>query len=650
MSFILALSPFFLYAQLTESEFILPSDRDLSLDSLSNQVYASIPDEFRDRDPLLLKQFSDQEAYQLYHLLRSANTYADWSELEDYLNGLVLKILPEKYHGNMFNKAYVVKNGEFNAFMMPSGRFFVNIGLIAGAENESGLAVIIAHELAHFYLSHSIKNYLRKVEDFKWTTKAEWGIEYRNKNSRKNELEADSLALIWLNNAGYDVRKASYTFEAMELISKNKLRKHPFEKEVVRSTHPLSKERLAAIQRFLDKQALNEQLQPESEQFQELVAMAKVETLKAMLENLDYLDCAELAFKYHILDPDNPEYIYYILEGVRRNCLLHNNDWDSNFITGKYYQKVDKNYEGPKPRMKESIFEVFDGEILCMTSRQLRDVKATFYWKGERKFNTNYEAFLFFFEVGKAMENNEVFSSAALAFQGEKSKENATQYIEKSSSEKTKFIEAMINDSLSAKLAPKRLLVMNGIVSELKLGKSDFPVRVRDSSDFYMNQFMEELRSHFELDSMVYLPDLLESDPQQYTLYNKAQSLSLMMGMLDLSTSNFIYIDPSVWQLMMDCNANELVFINTRYMEFRNQSKSVDDFELYTNLELKTVLEQNIPNRYLTVFAFGLKIDSSGQKVSFYTLGEEAVKKKYTGKEILIEKIVENVNKVSTLY
>jgi predicted Zn-dependent protease len=52
---------------------------------------------------------------------------------------------------------HVVQQKEINAFALPGGPMFVNIGTITVADNEAELAGVMAHEMAHVYMQHSAK-------------------------------------------------------------------------------------------------------------------------------------------------------------------------------------------------------------------------------------------------------------------------------------------------------------------------------------------------------------------------------------------------------------------------------------------------------------------------------------------------------------
>jgi Zn-dependent protease with chaperone function len=64
-------------------------------------------------------------------------------------------VIPEQY--NWPYQFHVVEQKDINAFALPGGPVFVNVGTILAADNEAELAGVIAHEMSHVYMQHSVK-------------------------------------------------------------------------------------------------------------------------------------------------------------------------------------------------------------------------------------------------------------------------------------------------------------------------------------------------------------------------------------------------------------------------------------------------------------------------------------------------------------
>jgi predicted Zn-dependent protease len=89
-------------------------------------------------------------------------TYKLWNGepgLTAYLNRICGALVinsprPEIYSGYHVN---ILDSGEINAFATSGGHIFITWGLINCADSEDALAGVIAHEIAHIQLQHSIK-------------------------------------------------------------------------------------------------------------------------------------------------------------------------------------------------------------------------------------------------------------------------------------------------------------------------------------------------------------------------------------------------------------------------------------------------------------------------------------------------------------
>src|SRR5262249_334125 len=53
---------------------------------------------------------------------------------------------------------HVIQQKEINAFALPGGPIFINVGAITGADNGGELGGVMADEMSHVYMQHSAKS------------------------------------------------------------------------------------------------------------------------------------------------------------------------------------------------------------------------------------------------------------------------------------------------------------------------------------------------------------------------------------------------------------------------------------------------------------------------------------------------------------
>jgi len=127
----------------------------------------------------------------------------------------------------------VVDTEEVNAFALPGGYLYVNKGLILEADNESELAGILAHEIAHVTARHATER-MSKAQLLQFAalpalfvggSLAGYGIQNGlglGLNlavlgiTRKSEAEADQLGTQYLWNTEYDPPGFITFFEKLE--------------------------------------------------------------------------------------------------------------------------------------------------------------------------------------------------------------------------------------------------------------------------------------------------------------------------------------------------------------------------------------------------------------------------------------------------
>jgi beta-barrel assembly-enhancing protease len=129
---------------------------------------------------------------------------------------------------------HVVPAADINAFALPGGPIFVNLGTIQAADNEAELAGVLAHEMSHVYMQHSAKQAPKAtvaqivaglagavLGGSVAGNLARMGIQFGAgtllmKYSRHDEAQADSVGAIIMYKAGYNPKAMADFFTKLE--------------------------------------------------------------------------------------------------------------------------------------------------------------------------------------------------------------------------------------------------------------------------------------------------------------------------------------------------------------------------------------------------------------------------------------------------
>ncbi len=171
------------------------------------------------------------------------------------LNILLTHICKENGINDSTIKLFCLKNEEVNAFAFPDRRLVINSGLLNACEDESELAGVMAHELAHIEERHVMKQLIKEVGVQILLSQALGGqgeviiqtgqTLSSSAYSRSMEREADALAVTYLQKAHISTSGIANFFSRLAGSEEN----NPFFAAWI-STHPESNERANNVQKL----------------------------------------------------------------------------------------------------------------------------------------------------------------------------------------------------------------------------------------------------------------------------------------------------------------------------------------------------------------------------------------------------------------
>jgi predicted Zn-dependent protease len=187
------------------------------------------------------------------------------SALTAYVNLVGLAVAASDPRPDVRYRFGVLGTDQVNAMATPGGYVFVTRGALALMESEAELAGVLAHEVGHVNEKHV-------VEEIQDRARTELGTELAGKAlnadpealdkvvglgtnvlflglSREDELEADSLGVVYASRAGYDPAGLGAFVRKLEANESRPLLKQ------LGATHPKPADRLKLIDRVAGKAA-----------------------------------------------------------------------------------------------------------------------------------------------------------------------------------------------------------------------------------------------------------------------------------------------------------------------------------------------------------------------------------------------------------
>ena len=207
------------------------------------------------------------------NILANYQLYEEDPDLTLYLNEITVAVAINSRKPEIFNGYHtaILDSEEINAFATPGGHIFITRGLLQCATSEDALAAVIAHEIAHIQLQHSIRaiKSSRVVNAFATTGSSLAGLALsdlagildeaandivsamQEGYSQNQEFAADTLALELLADTGYD---PASLIAMLRVLEQNQSRRS----DGFARTHPSPEDRIAQLERPLRQYAVRD--------------------------------------------------------------------------------------------------------------------------------------------------------------------------------------------------------------------------------------------------------------------------------------------------------------------------------------------------------------------------------------------------------
>lgn len=202
--------------------------------------------------------------------IRAQGAYLDDPVVQEYLARVgerLASVSPDPARRFEF---FALRDASINAFALPGGYIGMHTGLISATRNESELAAVLAHEVAHVTQQHIARmvdaqrthqlvsafavalailaaRSNSELAQAAMTTSHAYGIQSQLNFTRENERDADRVGLQILTAAGYAPQGMVSFFQRLQ--ARGRLNEH--DAPAYLRTHPLTFERIADMEHRL---------------------------------------------------------------------------------------------------------------------------------------------------------------------------------------------------------------------------------------------------------------------------------------------------------------------------------------------------------------------------------------------------------------
>ncbi len=236
---------------------------------------SDLPDIGSPADAVLSRGKAEAIGRTVLRQMREAGYVLEDPEVAAYVDSIGHRIAANAHEGNLSFRFFVVNDNAINAFALPGGYVGVNTGLIAATRNESELAGVLSHEVAHVTQKHIARRAAATGQTSILATAAVLAaillgatgvaggeaveaavmtaqgaaMQQQINYTRSNEYEADRVGMQYLADAGFDPMGMPSFFEVISRLGGSMGNRAP----EFMQTHPLSANRIAETRARAEK-------------------------------------------------------------------------------------------------------------------------------------------------------------------------------------------------------------------------------------------------------------------------------------------------------------------------------------------------------------------------------------------------------------
>ena len=211
------------YSELDKYRFFLDSVLKINSEETDKKIRKDYKEIISEKNTDLVKELSE-------------NNFLFDSSIHPYLNAIFFSIVHKNNLDSHHFHFFVSRSSLTNAYSFDDCSIVCNLGLLNIMENESQIAMVFCHELAHYLLKHATKSIIAQLEKYnspefisrikaikkeKYNTKSKLedllvqDVFNRKRHHREFEVSADSLGILLYLKTGYNPASIPRLFDLL---------------------------------------------------------------------------------------------------------------------------------------------------------------------------------------------------------------------------------------------------------------------------------------------------------------------------------------------------------------------------------------------------------------------------------------------------